>query len=89
MTIYGSGESEASLGRALEELGADVRVGTKVRLRAEEMEDIQFVIGKPEVSTALVGLSNREQLEQAAASAERGPLPAEAVKRLHQIWSNL
>jgi len=49
---------------------------------------IRFAIAKPQVSTALVGLSNMEQLEQAVAAAERGPLPAEAVERLHQVWSS-
>ncbi len=38
---YGNGQSEASLGRVLEELRADVVVGTKVNLLAEEMADIE------------------------------------------------
>lgn len=48
---------------------------------------IRFVVAKPKVSTALVGLSNLEQLEQAVAAAERGPLPAEALERLGQTWA--
>ncbi|MGD0267161.1 MAG: aldo/keto reductase [Candidatus Methylomirabilota bacterium] len=44
---------------------------------------IRFAISKPEVSTALVGISSLEQLEQAVACANRGPLPAEALGRLH------
>ena len=35
--IYGDGQSETSLGLVLEELGADVMIGTKVRLLAEEI----------------------------------------------------
>ena len=35
--IYGDGQSETSLGLVLEELGAEVIVGTKVRLLAEEI----------------------------------------------------
>ena len=50
---------------------------------------IRFAVGTPQVSTALVGLSNMQQLEQAVASAERGPLPTEATKRLCQIWASL
>jgi aryl-alcohol dehydrogenase-like predicted oxidoreductase len=50
---------------------------------------IRFAIGKPEISTALVGISTLDQLEQAAAAAERGPLPAEATERLCQIWASL
>jgi aryl-alcohol dehydrogenase-like predicted oxidoreductase len=44
---------------------------------------IRFVISKPEISTALVGISSLEQLEHAVACANRGPLPAEALGRLH------
>jgi len=43
---------------------------------------IRFAISKPEVSTALVGLSSLDQLEQAAQCALKGPLPAEAMSRL-------
>jgi aryl-alcohol dehydrogenase-like predicted oxidoreductase len=43
---------------------------------------IRFAISKPEISTALIGLSSLEQLEYAVACANRGPLPAEALSRL-------
>jgi len=46
--MYGEGKSEANLGSALKELGADVVVGTKVRLTLAEMENI------PEAVTASV-----------------------------------
>lgn len=42
---------------------------------------IRFVISKPQVSTALVGVSNLEQLETAVRYAERGPLPPDVVAR--------
>ncbi len=45
---------------------------------------IRFVISTPEVSTALVGISSLEQLEQAVEYANQGPLPAEALRRVHQ-----
>ena len=48
---------------------------------------IRFVIGKAEVATALVGVSDLEQLEQAAGAANRGALPAEALEQLRQIWA--
>ncbi len=45
---------------------------------------IRFAIGKPEISTALVGISDMQQLEQAADAVSRGPLPAEALRRLDE-----
>jgi L-galactose dehydrogenase/L-glyceraldehyde 3-phosphate reductase len=49
---------------------------------------IRFVIGKAEVSTALIGISHMEQLEQAVEYSAKGPLPAEALDRLNQVWAN-
>ncbi len=46
---------------------------------------IRFALSKPEVSTAMVGISSLEQLEHAVACANRGPLPAEALRRVHEI----
>ncbi len=43
---------------------------------------IRFVIANPAISTALVGLSSMEQLEQAIQAAENGPLSGEALERL-------
>ncbi len=46
---------------------------------------IRFALSKPEVSTALAGISSLEQLEWAVEYANRGPLPAEALARLHEV----
>ena len=46
---------------------------------------IRYVLSNPNLSTTLVGLSNFEQLEHAARSAEQGPLPAEALKLISAI----
>ncbi len=46
---------------------------------------IRFVLSKPELSTALIGVSSLEQLEQAATHANRGPLPADVLDRLHRV----
>jgi aryl-alcohol dehydrogenase-like predicted oxidoreductase len=43
---------------------------------------LRFALAKPGVSSVLVGLSNREQLDQAIQWAERGPLAAATVERL-------
>ncbi len=43
---------------------------------------IRYVIAHPAVSTALVGYSTLEQLEHAAAAANKGPLPPAALDRL-------
>lgn len=48
---------------------------------------IRFALSKPEVSTALVGISSLEQFQQALASQAKGPLPAEALARLEAVWA--
>ncbi len=42
--IYGDGKSESNLGSVLKEMGADVLVGTKVRLTDADMEDIEEAV---------------------------------------------
>jgi aryl-alcohol dehydrogenase-like predicted oxidoreductase len=39
-------------------------------------------ISKPEVSTALVGVSNLDQLNTAITAANKGPLPADSIRAL-------
>ena len=46
---------------------------------------IRFVISKPELSTALIGISSPEQLEMAVEYANKGPLPDDVLKRLHEV----
>jgi len=43
---------------------------------------VRFVISHQAVSTALVGCSTLEHLEYAAAAANKGPLPREAIERI-------
>ena len=50
---------------------------------------IRFAISSENLSTALVGLSSFEQLEEAVAYANRGPLPSEAMERLEGVWAAL
>jgi aryl-alcohol dehydrogenase-like predicted oxidoreductase len=46
---------------------------------------VRFVISKPEISTALIGISSMEQLEQAVGYANKGSLPTEALDRLKKV----
>ena len=48
---------------------------------------IRFAISKNEVSTALVGISNMEQLDEALKAANKGSLPPEALQHLTDIWA--
>ena len=50
---------------------------------------IRFVIANPSVSTMLVGLSSLEQLEQAVACVNRGPLLPQALQRLDEMWADM
>ena len=47
---------------------------------------LRFVLGNPSVSTALVGYSSLDHLEQAVKCAAKGPLPNEALAKLPAIW---
>jgi aryl-alcohol dehydrogenase-like predicted oxidoreductase len=48
---------------------------------------VRFVISKPGVSTALLGISSRDQLEQAVKVVERGPLSAEPLEHIRATGS--
>lgn len=50
---------------------------------------LRFVLGRAEISTALVGLSSMAQLEAALAAVAKGPLPDEALALLPDIWSSV
>ena len=50
---------------------------------------IRFVISSESLSTALVGLSSFDQLEQAATYTNKGLLPADALAKLEGIWAAL
>jgi aryl-alcohol dehydrogenase-like predicted oxidoreductase len=46
---------------------------------------LRFVISKPEISTAVVGFSSLDQLEEAAKYIGEGPLPKEALDRIADV----
>ena len=68
---------DAARARRLDFLVADGTVGNLAEAA------VRFAISKPEISTAMVGTSNLEQLEHAVAAAQRGPLPPEALERVY------
>jgi L-galactose dehydrogenase/L-glyceraldehyde 3-phosphate reductase len=49
---------------------------------------VRFAVSKPGVSTALVGISSRDQLEQAVKYVERGPLSEDALESIRATWSD-
>lgn len=65
-----------------------VRFGEVVKRRFAQSlieASLRFVLSNPNLTTTLVGLSTLEQLEHAGQSAEKGPLPAEALKLISTI----
>ncbi len=48
---------------------------------------IRFAVSNENLSTALVGLSSFEQLEDAVTYTNKGQLPVEALERLQPIWN--
>ena len=48
---------------------------------------LRFALTNPGVSSVLVGYSSLEHLDQAVEIAALGPLPAEAMARLPEVWS--
>ena len=48
---------------------------------------IRFAVSNPKLSTALVGLSSFQQLEQAVAYGNRGALPKDVLERMKAIWA--
>ncbi|MCH8063573.1 MAG: aldo/keto reductase, partial [Chloroflexi bacterium] len=50
---------------------------------------IRFAISSESLSTALVGLSSFDQLEQAVTYTNKGPLPADALVKLEGTWAAL
>lgn len=48
---------------------------------------IRFVVSRPGVSTALLGISSRDQLEQAVKYVERGALSGGALEHIRATWS--
>ncbi len=79
-----------------EDYEEDVRLAQRFRFLVEEGHTenlvevaIRFAIGKEELSTALVGFSSMEQVEEAVRYVEKGPLPQGALARLPEVWAEM
>lgn len=46
---------------------------------------LRFVISNPDISCTLMGARSRQEVEQNVAAVEKGPLPADVLKRLDEI----
>lgn len=73
---HGGFEHDVARARSLEPLARELGMDGALEL------SLRFALAVPGVSTALVGFSNRAQLESAIRWAERGPLPEGAVRRV-------
>ena len=49
---------------------------------------VRFVLSHPGVSTALVGFSDLQQIEEATTASELGPLPSSQMERLGTLWAS-
>jgi aryl-alcohol dehydrogenase-like predicted oxidoreductase len=77
----GSYASDLGRGARVSQLAADLGLEGAVELA------LRFGLSKPGVSTALVGFSTLDHLEQAIRYAERGPLSSEALARVLDLSS--
>ena len=68
---------DAARARRLDFLVAEGNVGSLAEAA------VRYAIAKAEISTAMVGTSSLEQLEEAVAAVERGALPPEVRERMH------
>jgi aryl-alcohol dehydrogenase-like predicted oxidoreductase len=74
--------TDVARARALEPLVAQSHAGSLVEAA------LRFAITGEAMSTVLIGCSDLAQLELAAAAVNKGPLSAEALATLRQIWAS-
>ena len=48
---------------------------------------VRFAISNTNLSTALIGLSNFDQIQKAIDFVNKGPLPGEALDKIRNLWS--
>ena len=80
-TLVSGGEYDLDLERA-----SKLNFLLKGSVSSLSQAAIRFVLGQPGVSTALVGFSNLEQIEEAAACSDQGSLPESNLTQLKKLW---
>ncbi len=78
-----SRDEELRQAKALSFLGSAADPEGGVRKAA-----IRFALANAEISSSLLGISTLEQLETAAEAARQGPLDAESLARLEDLWAS-
>ena len=48
---------------------------------------LRFALGNHDLATRVIGVGDLNDLDEALAAVEAGPLPTEAVKKLEQLWA--
>jgi aryl-alcohol dehydrogenase-like predicted oxidoreductase len=48
---------------------------------------LRFTLGNRDLSSRVIGFSELNQLDEALAATERGPLPPEGIAKLDQLWA--
>lgn len=71
-----------------DDLERSERLAREAGLRLPE-DAVRFALAVDGVSTAAIGISSVDQVERAAAAAALGPLPADTIRRLREIWKAL
>jgi L-glyceraldehyde 3-phosphate reductase len=48
---------------------------------------LRFTLGNRDLSSRVIGITELDQLDEAFAAIERGPLPSEGIAKLEQLWA--
>ena len=79
----------AAVEAQLEAVGVPVSVTPEPGVLRLGEAAIRFALSQPDITSALIGLSDLDQLERAIAAAEKGPLLQEALDRLPEVWASV
>jgi D-threo-aldose 1-dehydrogenase len=66
---------------------AAVRAALGASLGTPAQVALRFTLGNRDLSSRVIGITELAQLDEALAAVEGGPLPAEAIAKLDQLWA--